>query len=272
MWFTNTNSANIDEIDTLGKFKAHNVGFSTGDITQGPDRAMWFTAGSIWRLTLQGKLTMFPANALSIAAGPPSAATAGGIWFSDRTNQSIDKMSLTGSVTAYKISPNHSPFDLVATPDGNVWFTAESGNLSTPDEIGRVSPSGLVTEFQLPNLDHDAAGIAVGPDGQIWFTASTADISQGLVGRSTLDGKITMYPLPTPTALLWGIARGPSNDLYVSEITGAIGHIALTSGVKITEYKVPTSGSNPLGIAMGADKNIWFAVPGYDFIGRFHTH
>jgi virginiamycin B lyase len=104
------------------------------------------------------------------------------------------------------------------------------------------------------------------------FTASTADISQGLVGRSTLDGKITMYPLPTPNALVWGIARGPNNDLYFTEITGAIGRITLVSGVQITEYRVPTSGSNPLGIAMGADKNMWFVVLGYSFIGRFHTH
>lgn len=275
MWFTNASNYNIGEIDTLGNFKEHNVGYSIGEITQGPDHAMWFAGGpGVGRLTLQGKLTFWPAGAgaFFIAAGPPSVATAGGIWFSDGSTHSIDKMSLTGNVTPYKISSNHLPIDLVATPDGTIWFTAESENVSTPDEIGKVTPSGSVTEFPVPNLDHNSIGITVGPDGQIWFTTATADVSQSLVGRSTLDGKIMTYPVPTANALLWGIARGPSNDLYFTETSGAIGRITLTSGVKITEYKTPTSGSNPLGIALGADKNMWFAVPGYDFIGRFHTH
>jgi len=43
--------------------------------------------------------------------------------------------------------PNTDSFPLWITtgPDGNLWFTEEHGN-----RIGRITPSGLITEFAVP--------------------------------------------------------------------------------------------------------------------------
>ena len=47
-------------------------------------------------------------------------------------------------------------------PDGNLWFP-EGG------AIGRITPSGAVTEFPLPKSGSDAGALTVGPDGKLWF-------------------------------------------------------------------------------------------------------
>ena len=57
------------------------------------------------------------------------------------------------------------PTDIVAGPDGNLWFT-EWG-----DRIGRITPAGRVTEFSR-GISRGSApeGIADGPDGNLWYT------------------------------------------------------------------------------------------------------
>jgi len=44
------------------------------------------------------------------------------------------------------------------------WFTEWSGN-----KIGRITPSGVITEFTIPTPSSNPGGIAAGPDGNIWF-------------------------------------------------------------------------------------------------------
>src|SRR4051794_25274189 len=54
---------------------------------------------------------------------------------------------------------------LIATgADGNLWFPERDG-----DAIGRITPSGTVTEFST-GITGGAApfGVAAGPDGNIW--------------------------------------------------------------------------------------------------------
>ncbi len=47
------------------------------------------------------------------------------------------------------ISAGANPHGITAGPDGNLWFTEETGN-----RIGRITPLGVVTEF--------SAGISAG--------------------------------------------------------------------------------------------------------------
>ena len=54
--------------------------------------------------------------------------------------------------------------DIAAGPDGNMWFTEESGR------IGRITPAGRVTEFSSGITAGATPGaIAAGPDGNVWF-------------------------------------------------------------------------------------------------------
>src|SRR5215470_7292493 len=54
---------------------------------------------------------------------------------------------------------------ITAGADGNVWFTDPAQS-----EVGRISPSGQVTEFATPG--NPAGAITAGLDGNIWFVGN----------------------------------------------------------------------------------------------------
>jgi streptogramin lyase len=84
---------------------------------------------------------------------------------------------------------------LVAGPDGNVWFLAESEAESADSEkiiLGKVTTAGEVTEVPLPVLAprrmryRRAETIVAGADGNLWFGERNA------VGRSTTTGEVDL--------------------------------------------------------------------------------
>jgi streptogramin lyase len=60
---------------------------------------------------------------------------------------------------------NSSPVGITAGPDGNLWFTENAGN-----KIGRITTTGVITEFPVPSSDSSPYGITAGQDGNLWFT------------------------------------------------------------------------------------------------------
>jgi virginiamycin B lyase len=75
---------------------------------------------------------------------------------------------------------------ITAGPDGNVWFTE-----LRRDVVGRITPSGTITEFALPTTNRFEVGISAGPDGNVWF----AESSGNKIGRITPSGTITEHRL-----------------------------------------------------------------------------
>ena len=185
--------------------------------------------------------------------------------------------------------------------DGNLWFT-EFG-VDFGNRIGRITTSGVITEFPIPTLVSQPNGIAAGPDGNLWFTETGAN----QIGRITTAGDITEFSIPSedwpsgiaagPDGNLWftepadskigrittagvvtefsvpssgtarNIAAGPGGDLWFTDGAGnRIGRI--TPGGDITEFSLPTAGSAPSGIAAGPDGALWFTEAGSNRIGR----
>src|SRR5262249_38298954 len=72
---------------------------------------------------------------------------------------------------------------ITAGPDGNVWFTDPVANT-----VGRITPSGQVTEFTSPI--GGAGAITAGPDGNLWFTPG------GLPGSPPLRPLTPTRPIP----------------------------------------------------------------------------
>jgi virginiamycin B lyase len=69
----------------------------------------------------------------------------------------------------------NQPQGLAVGPDGNVWFTEQIG------KIGRITPTGTISEFTIPTIDSIPGSIAAGPDGNLWFTENL----QNKIGRIT---------------------------------------------------------------------------------------
>jgi sugar lactone lactonase YvrE len=153
------------------------------------------------------------------------------------------------------------PEGIAAGPDGALWFTEYS------DRIGRITTTGVITEYPVPTASSYPRGIAAGPDGALWFTEYVGNN----IGRITTAGVITEYPVPTANGYPVGIAAGPDGSLWFVEYSGnKIGRIT-TAGV-ITEYPVPTSAySGPWGIAAGPDGALWFTEVAGNKIGRITT-
>jgi streptogramin lyase len=143
-----------------------------------------------------------------------------------------------------------APGAITAGPDGNLWFLEPEA-----DAIGRITPTGVVTEFLLPNENSGLVDITAGPDGNLWFTEQDGN----RIGRITPAGVITEFDVPTPNSQVWSITAGPDGNLWFTElVANRIGRIT-PAGV-ITEFDVPTPNAGVMGITAGPDGNVWFSA------------
>jgi virginiamycin B lyase len=122
-----------------------------------------------------------------------------------------------------------------------MWFTEQA-----VDKFGRITPSGVITEFTGVN---SPGSIAAGPDGNIWI--SSAFVSE--VARVTPTVEITIFQTPSPPAI---IRPGNSNNLLFSEFSANKIASITTDGV-VTE-SAEFFGSGPTGITAGVGNRVWF--------------
>jgi streptogramin lyase len=171
-----------------------------------------------------------------------------------------------GTVVEYPV-PSVDPLAITAGPDGNLWFT-------TTYDIGKITTSGTVTVYKIPNGFPNPQSIVTGPDGNLWF----AESSGGKIGKITTSGVITEYPVPVPAhPQLNAIAVGSDGNLWftVEDLDFSaqyqverIGKI--TPAGAITEYPGPSYSVHLQGIAAGADGNLWFTQSN-GYIGKITT-
>ena len=149
------------------------------------------------------------------------------------------------------------------------------------NKIGRITPSGQVTEFP---VSLDPGDIKAGPDGNLWFTESEPMPPQpgqrNKIGRVTPTGQVTEFPLTG--FLMSGEAFGPDGNLWFTEGVyepfaggppGAAKRVEFLSRItpagQITE--IPLSGFAGGGeITFGPDGNLWYTYfdPDRSAIGR----
>ena len=180
---------------------------------------------------------------------------------------------------------NGFPHDPAVARDGRVYFTEINAN-----KIGRLDPaSGRCDEFVVPSADSGPHGIVAGddgwvtftenragkigrfdprheqfheyatagaedphtpvlaPDGAIFFTAQQANV----IGRlEPSSGAVTIFAVPTPHAMPYGIKLGPDGALYFCEFgSEKIGRFDRASH-RFEEFTTPTPSSAP--------RRLWF--------------
>ena len=79
---------------------------------------------------------------------------------------SLPAWAAAGTITEFPV-PGSAPSVITAGPDGNLWFTEFNAG-----KIGRITPSGSITEFAIPTANSRSQGITAGPDGNVWFAES----------------------------------------------------------------------------------------------------
>ena len=301
MWIAELGAGKIGRIDTQGKYTESSAISATAqpyNITLGPDGNLWFTDlfGSV------GKIT--PAMAVTDYGGLPNegpngivAGPDGNLWFTEFNHAFIGRITPAGTITQFPIPAGWLAEGITSGPDGNLWF----GSTGTSN-IGSITTEGVVNTYPAPGTSPNY--VTVGPDGALWFSdvgqiervvlpgtqpviltypiqsgdsassltlggdnAIWFGITQGAIGRITLAGGMTNYPIPlvprgnpSPT----GIALGVDGALWFTETNeGQVGRITPNGQI---EYALPNGiNSEPYQIVSGPDGALWFTQAG---IGR----
>jgi virginiamycin B lyase len=221
------------------------LGYFVSDMTIGPDGSLWLASEtSLVRITPGGEVRDYlvdePGWVWNVTASPD-----GRIWFIDSRQQGVvslapeqgmwDKFPIGGSLR-----------DLTAGPDDKLWATDYAQN-----RIVRITTSGFVDEFELPQPDRGPMGITAGVDGNVWFTEATAKA----IGRITPEGAITEFPLPTDVSgEPSSITAGPDGNLWFVGLFDGIGRITPNGELKI--FSNPNGG---VAITSGIDGTLWYA-------------
>jgi len=95
----------------------------------------------------------------------------GAVWYTDYGRASIGRLDPdTGAVSEVAIPSGAAPAFLQLAADGSAWFSEATG-------VGRVSPSGVVTEWlvTLEQADAHIEQLSLDPAGNVWFTELNYD-------------------------------------------------------------------------------------------------
>jgi streptogramin lyase len=187
-----------------------------------------------------------------IAAGPD-----GNLWFVESNGDRIARITSLGQVTEFTLTGVANPGGITAGPDGNMWFT-ESSASTTTKAIGRITPSGAITETIFTHSPVSTLnGVTAGPDGTLWFTDGF-----GGVGRADTLGNPPILSYADFHGFPDEIVTGADGKLWFTETDSGTGHkIARMDPTGFSPTSEPdefTITDEPRDIAAGPDGKIWF--------------
>ncbi len=293
LWFVERSGNYVARMTTLGTVTAEYPIPTSGSqpilITTGPDGDFWFTENAGNKIGRLAPTTIVTSSAETVPADATVTRFGGGVYTAGSTIPAGTTLP-AGTITEYAVpTPNSGPWGIAQGPDGAMWFTENI------HQLGRVAPAtGAITEFALPSGSLNVGGLTNGPDGNLWY----ADLN-GFIGRVTTAGVVTTFATSVADSQPYTVKVGPDGALWFPERTGKIGRITATDATTaadavvpadavtytpggtvytagstipagtllpagtITEYTVPTSGSQPIDLTVGADGALWFT----EFLG-----
>jgi len=164
-----------------------------------------------------------------------------------RPNPSVTYFSLTKKI--------RDPFWITPGPDGNMWFTNPGG-----DTIGRITPKGVVTEFQLAKGTRPQT-ITAADDGNLWFTMR----SQDKLGVMDTSGHLLhQYSVELSQASPYSIAPSPDGAVWFTDYSNETTETIDTAGrMTLDGDTVDNYLLGPCCLALGAtygpDGNMWIS-------------
>ncbi|HEX2016612.1 MAG TPA: hypothetical protein VGN69_07945 [Solirubrobacteraceae bacterium] len=187
-------------------------------ITAGSDGALWYgesNLASIGRITTtltNADVADGSAQSYVVTTGPDGA-----VWFTNNAS-GIGRITTDPSHTTTISHPfaagvNPMTHGITTGPDANLWFTELAGNA-----IGVMGVSGsLLHEYPL-TASSRPLNIAAGPDGALWFTENNSP-TRAAIGRVTVSGQVTEWPLTGTNAAPFAIVAGPDGNMWFTDYT-----------------------------------------------------
>jgi virginiamycin B lyase len=116
--------------------------------------------------------------------------------------------------------------------------------------------------FNTPSAGSWPDYIVSGPQHAMWFSEFYTDH----IGRVTMDGQMTEFPLPSGDDIE-GIAAGADGNIWFTE-PGANKIGRMTPKGVVTAFPIAASDPDPRGITRGPDGNVWYVEFDDSYIGR----
>jgi virginiamycin B lyase len=209
-----------------GKIKATISEFATpsqASLPQGLDIAC---DGNVWYTeTSAGKIAVLRPDHTSAEYTVPNVGqpvsvkiASDGLWFTDAANRAIGLLNPgTGKIEEYAIPSGSSPLFIQIAADGSKWF-------SEPTGVGRLSPRGVITEWNvtLEHPDDNIEQLSLDPWGNVWFVERNFD-GAGAAGTNKVRrlnpriNVISTYLVPTLGGNPAGVLANANGTVWVSE-------------------------------------------------------
>jgi streptogramin lyase len=146
------------------------------EMQRASDGAVWIAdigCGRVIRVAPDGSRRVF---SLGIEESPDALAAdgAGGMWFSERSDQIVGHVAADGTVTRATVPDERgSATDVAAAPDGSAWFAFDRCFL------GRLAPDGALTFVPAPI---PARRLAFDPAGGLWLASAARLVHNASAG------------------------------------------------------------------------------------------
>ena len=139
---------------------------------------------------------------------------------------------------------------------GNVWYSVALGQTG---KVGEVSPSGTVTEYNLPSSQDVPGSMTYGAGGSVWVAVGNPT-SGASIARVNADGTMNEFPVAGATSLTWLTAGQDGNLWFVDG--QKIGKMTPSGAVQEFTLPAPSDGSSidlsNAQLTQGGDGNLWF--------------
>jgi len=162
-----------------------------------------------------------------------------------------------GMLKQFKVpTDNSQPRAITSGSDGNRWFTEGTEFTGAPAKIGRITPTGAVTEFPVECNGCIITDIARGPGDTLYFTSNDASLGSISTAEGTAGQQLASVPLPNSNALGGNLAVH-GNDVWITDFNNdSLWRYNITSG-QFTQFLVP----EPADVAVDSLGRVWFTAP-----------
>jgi len=262
LWFVESQAGKVGRLTLAGEVEEFAMPHSISGITVGPDNSLWIAgAGALTKMTTSGTIVAaYPLPTPSDSARGVLSGPGGALWFIEFGTGKIGRMSPTGDLFVKSEFPvqnaAYAILKLAVGSDNSVWYTV----CSTKYVIGKMGLSGN-TEYPFPT--HTCStGLTAGPDGNIWFTEEEAH----KIGRVTLSGTMTEFPVPAPGGAPGPNTTGPDGNLWFGA-AGILGKI--TPAGTTSAFPLPSGVTGITVLVAGPNSGIWFVDGASNIIVRY---
>jgi streptogramin lyase len=251
------------------------------EIMAGSDGNLWylestapedeFAYGQIHRMSIQDPISFTSITVPGSTVSGIASGKFGEILFAEFNRNKVGRIFPTSDLAPLRLeeidllSGSGRPWG-VAVLDDAIWFTQFSLG-----QIGRISsdPERTITYFDLKTPFSYPSVLTVGPDDKSLYFIIAVSNGESItysIGRITVDGAITEFPIPDARSRPHDITAGPDGNVWFTD--PALNSIwRLTPEGGFSSFTVPTEASEPMGITAGPDAKLYFTETKVSKIG-----